>query len=127
MELEIIRNPRDDCTLGAFYINGVFECRCIELPEFEDGLYGVFCLSAGLYSVFIKYSDSVYTLMALGSDGSRARIKWGAKQDTNLPDINLCQTLIGITPINSRKAFESVYSKISSAIDSGQKVNLLIR
>src|ERR1700693_2923546 len=110
-------------TIGQLSVDGQFECFTLEEPK-GDGTSG-FCITPGTYNVVLTFSPKFQRQMPLliaVPSREAIRIHWG----NTAKDTEGC-ILVGQTDStdfigDSRKAFEALYPKIETALNSGQTV-----
>lgn len=138
MLLEVKRQPSaDGCTLGSLYVDGVFECFTLEdvireIPERAVATWkvaGETAIPAGTYklnvSVSARFNKPLPLLMDVpGFDG--VRIHSGNVAGDTEGCILVGQRCGQACVLDSRKAFNAVFSKIRAAIDRGDPVQIRI-
>lgn len=108
-----------ECTIGALYIDGVFECYTLEDTVREVKIAGVTAIPKGIYRVIINISNRFKRLLPLlldvpGFEGVRIHPGNTAK------DTEGC-ILVGTSELNgssigsSRVAFDALFAKMQAA------------
>ncbi|MBA2413203.1 MAG: hypothetical protein H0V63_10320 [Burkholderiaceae bacterium] len=134
MNLILTRAPsHKGATIGNFTVDGVFECFTCE-DAVRDGpkVHGQTAIPAGEYVVVITMSPRFKRPLPLLVDVpgfSGIRIHSGnTSADTEgciLPGVSLGAD--GVSVIGSRRAFDSLYNKISAAIRRGETVKIKVQ
>ena len=131
MKLKVARQIFDDqCTIGTMTVDGVFECYTLEPMTRPDGapkVFGKTAIPCGIYRVTITFSGHFQRDMPLVNDVpdyDEIRIHPG-----NDPANTEGCCLVGEEReqdaiLHSVAAFEPLFAKIKSAIDSGDEVTI---
>ena len=108
-----------DFTIGALYVDGVFECFTLENPEREVKLEDRTAIPCGTYSIEFTYSPHFNQIMPLLDgvpDYTAVRIHWGNKVEDTEACILVGQTAQEGYISNSRLAFTALYAKIKDVV-----------
>jgi len=130
MNLTVTRQIADnECTIGQMSVDGIFECYTLEPPPLPniDPIAPKGCIPPGTYNVTITFSGHFQRDMPLVNDVpnfSEIRIHPG-----NFPANTEGCCCVGETSgkdqiLQSVAAFEPLFAKIKTAIDSGDTVRI---
>ena len=108
-----------DFTIGALFVDGVFECFTIENPEREVKLEDRTAIPCGTYPIEFTYSphfNQVMPLLDNVPDFDSIRIHWGNTTADTEGCILVGQAVQAEYISNSRLAFAALYGKIKNVV-----------
>jgi len=135
MILELFRKKAwssEHSTIGEIYVNGKYECFCLELPKLFEGKENIprkCCIPCGTYPVIISRSNrfkrELPEILNV-HDRSGIRIHAGNEPDETEGCILPGQKRGKDRVIYSIAAFNPLFEKIKDAIERGEKVTIKI-
>lgn len=118
-----------ESTIGALYVDGVFECYTLEDALRPSKLYGRTAIPRGRYEVIINFSNRFKEYMPLllhVPDFEGVRIHSGNTSEDTLGCILVGQTK-GVNVIGaSRKAYKALFTKLKS-VEKRDKIFITIQ
>lgn len=138
MNITIKRHtPREHCTIGDLWIDGLWECFVLEdkvreipgKPVSEWKVKGETAIPAGTYKVIINRSprfnkDLPLLLKVPGFEG--VRIHSGNSSSDTEGCILVGKRVVMDTVVESRLAFNAVFQAIQEAIEVGEEVTITL-
>lgn len=128
MKLSLVRSiRRADCTIGHFYIDGVFTCFSLEDMVRDPGVkvYGQTAIPYGTYQVVLTHSPRFKRVLPLLSNVpgfTGIRIHPGNTAEDTEGCILLGMQVKGNTIVQSRVAFDAVFAQLQAAEKRGEPV-----
>lgn len=136
MRLTLVRDtPGDRCTHGKLYVDNVFECYTLEDKDrfLENGgekIYGQTAIPRGLYQVVIDQSQRFRRFLPRLLDVPQfegIRIHSG-NTDADTQGCILVGTVRGDQRVlNSRAAFDKLFTKLQKSFDDGDQIVIEVK
>ena len=134
MKLKLQRTQcGDTTTVGQFFVDGEFECFCIEDQDRQlendpaAKVYGKTCIPRGKYKIIITWSNRFKRELPILIDVpgfTGVRIHPGNTHEDTEGCLLPATSVVGSMGMNSRNAFFKLGSKIANALDNGDDVEI---